>query len=73
MSLGSFSVTPKNVDQTALLDSLVAHYGEPLEIENGYRWNREGGVVLFYTPQGYDPVIFYIDEEASEVFRKEKK
>ena len=67
------TVTPKNVDQTALLDSLVAHYGEPLEIENGYRWNREGGVVLFYTPQGYDPVLFYIDEEGTAVFRSENE
>ena len=66
------TVTPKNIDQNALLDSLVAHYQEPIEVQGGYRWNREGGTVFLYTPQGYDPVLMYFDEAGVATFREEK-
>lgn len=66
------TVTPKSIDQTAYVDSLMAHYGEPIEVSNGYRWNQPGGTILLYTPQGYDPVLFYIDEEGVAKFKEEK-
>ena len=66
------TVTPQQIEITSYMDSLVAHYGEPLEVKGGYRWNREGGTVFLYTPEGYDPVLMYFDEEGVARFREEK-
>lgn len=66
------TVTPKSVDQNALADSLIAHFGDPLEVKNGYRWNQQGGTVFLYLPEGYDPVLIYIDEAGVAKFREEK-
>ncbi|MBP1531087.1 MAG: hypothetical protein ILA39_03025 [Bacteroidaceae bacterium] len=65
------TVTPKFIDQNALADSLVAHYGEAIEVQNGMRWNVEGGTIFLYMPQGYDPVLMYFDEQAVAKFREE--
>lgn len=67
------TVTPKNIDQNALVDSLQLHYGQPEEMQGGYRWNREGGVVFLYMPQGYDPFLIYLDAQGVERFREEKE
>jgi hypothetical protein len=66
------TVTPQQIDQTAYLDSLVAHYGDPLEVNGGYRWNREGGTVFLYLPGGYDPVLMYFDTQGVATFKEEK-
>jgi len=66
------TVTPKQVEQNALIDSLVVHHGQAMEVQGGYRWNVEGGTVFLYTPDGYDPVLMYFDERGVERFREEK-
>ena len=66
------TVTPKQIDQNALADSLTAHHGEPLEVQGGYRWNVEGGTILLYTPEGYDCVLMYLDTEGVARFSEEK-
>lgn len=66
------TATPKQIDHNALLDSLQVHYGEPLEVQGGYRWNAEYGTVFLYTPQGYDPVLMFFDTEGVAKFREEK-
>ena len=66
------TVTPKQVEQNALIDSLVAHHGQALEVQGGYRWNVQGGTIFLYTPEGYDPVLMYFDEQGVARFREEK-
>ena len=66
------TVTPMHIDQNAFADSLIAHHGEPIEVQNGMRWNVEGGTIFLYLPQGYDPVLMYFDEEGVAMFREEK-
>ncbi len=66
------TVTPKQIDQNALVDSLVCHYGNALEVQGGYRWNRPGGTIFLYTPEGYDPVLMYFDEQGVKQFRENK-
>ncbi len=66
------TVTPKNIDQTALADSMVANYGQPYEIQGGYRWNSTEGDILLLLPQGYDPIVMYIDAQGLETLKKEK-
>ncbi len=66
------TVTPKQVEQNALIDSLVAHHGEALDVQGGYRWNVSGGTIFLYTPEGYDPVLMYFDERGVAMFREEK-
>ena len=66
------TVTPKQIDQYVLLDSLKVHHGEPMEVRGGYRWDPEGGTVFLYTPEGYDPVLMYFDMESVAKFREEK-
>lgn len=66
------TVTPKNIDQNAYVDSLNARYGEGVRIEKGYRWNAPGGTVLLYMLEGYDPVLMLFDEQGVAAFRKEQ-
>ena len=66
------TVTPKQIDQNALADSIVSHYGMPLEVKGGYRWNVIGGTIFLYTPEGYDPVLMYFDTKGVETFKKEQ-
>ena len=72
-TLYKITVTPKQIDQNALADSICAHYGDAMEIANGMRWNVEGGTILLYLPQGYDPVLMYFDEQGVARFREEDK
>ena len=66
------TVTPKQVEESELLDSLMAHYGTPTEVKDGYRWDEKAGTVFLYTPGGYDPVLFYFDTAGVARFREEK-
>lgn len=66
------TVTPKFIDQNAFLDSLTVRYGESERTEKGYRWAFEPGEIFLYTPEGYDPVLIYIDRQGTMVMREEK-
>lgn len=66
------TVTPQFIDQNALADSLSVHYGLPEEAASGYKWNRPGGLVYLYLPEGYDPVLMYLDADGAERFKREK-
>ncbi len=66
------TVTPKNIDQTALADSMIANYGTPYEIQGGYRWNSPEGDILLLLPQGYDPIVMYIDTQGLSALKEEK-
>ena len=65
-------VTPKSINQSAWLDSLSTHYGEPIETDRGLLWAPDGGKILFYTPEGYDPVLIYLDSQGLQRFSEEK-
>lgn len=67
------TVTPKHIDQNALVDSLVVHYGEGEEMQGGYRWVQPGGFVFLYMPEGYDPTLIYLDAQAAAVLKQEDK
>ncbi len=60
------TVTPQFIDQTAFLDSLCAHHGEPERTEQGYAWKKPEGMVFMYQRQGYDPVLIYLDNQGIE-------
>ncbi len=66
------TVTPKHIDQNALLDSLVVHHGAPQETKTGYGWSTPEGIIMLQLPQGYDPIVMYIDRKGAAVFQEEK-
>ncbi len=66
------TVTPQHIDQNALLDSLVVHHGMPQEIKGGYGWSTPQGIIMLQLPQGYDPIVMYIDRKGAALFQKEK-
>ncbi len=66
------TVTPKHIDQNALLDSLVVHHGTPQETRAGYGWSTAEGIIMLQMPQGYDPIVMYIDRKGAAVFQEEK-
>ncbi len=66
------TVTPQFIDQNAFLDSLTVRYGEPEATDKGYRWLSAAGEILLYTPQGYDPVLIYLDREGVASYREEQ-
>ena len=66
------TVTPQHIDQNAMLDSLKFHYGEPEEVKGGYAWARPEGYIYFSIPEGYDPVLTYLDKEGVARFKEEK-
>ena len=72
-TLYKITVTPKQIDENALADSIAAHYGPALEVRGGYRWNVAGGTIFLYTPEGYDAVLMYFDEQGVAKFREEQK
>lgn len=65
-------VTPKNINTMAWQDSLYAHYGEPVETQQGPLWQKPEGMILYYTPQGYDTALIYLDALGNEAFKEEK-
>lgn len=65
-------VTPKNINEVAWLDSLVAHYGAPEDTPKGWLWQRPEGMILFYTPEGYDCALIYLDAKGNALFKEEK-
>lgn len=66
-------VTPQNINTIAWQDSLVARYGQPLETPQGQLFQMPGGKILYYTPQGYDSAMIYLDSAGNGVFVEEKK
>ncbi|MCF0198931.1 MAG: hypothetical protein HUK02_06355 [Bacteroidaceae bacterium] len=66
------TVETKNIDENALLDSLVTHFGTPAETGNGYAWSPPGGAVYLITPQGYDPMLVFIDRQGAAAYKEER-
>ncbi len=66
------TVTPKNIDQGALLDSMTVHYGTPEPTQSGYGWSVDGGIIMMHTPQGYDPIVMYIDRQGALTLKEER-
>ncbi len=66
------TVTPQSIDQNALLDSLTAHHGTPQPTKAGYGWSTPQGIIMLQLPQGYDPIIMYIDRQGAAVLKEEK-
>lgn len=64
--------TPKSINQQAWIDSLTALYGDPIYTDRGWVWQRPEGMIVYYTPEGYDSALIYLDYAGQEVFRKEK-
>lgn len=65
-------VSPKHIDLLAWQDSLVSKYGEPQATEQGLLWQRPEGIILYYTPEGYDTALIYLDNLGNAAFREEK-
>lgn len=65
-------ITPKNINQIAWVDSLTARYGMPVETRQGLLFQRPGGMILYYTPEGYDTALIYLDAKGNEAFTEEK-
>lgn len=65
-------VSPKHLDLLAWQDSLVSKYGDPQATEQGLLWQRPEGIILYYTPEGYDTALIYLDNLGNAVFREEK-
>lgn len=65
-------VSPKAVDENAWTDSLTARYGQPIDSERGLLWERPGGIILYYRPEGYNPVLLWLDGEGQAAYSKER-
>lgn len=65
-------VSPKVVDENAWTDSLTARYGQPIDSERGLLWERPGGIILYYRPEGYNPVLLWLDGKGQATYREEK-
>lgn len=70
----SVIVTPQRIDMNMYLDSLIANWGAEYTASNvGYQWKANGGVVIFVTPEGKDPILIINDLEGSSLYKKEKE
>lgn len=70
----SVIVTPQRIDMNIYLDSLIANWGEDYATNNiGYQWKKNGGVVIFVTPERKDPILIINDLEGSLLYKKEKE
>lgn len=65
-------VTPKHINEVAWQDSLAAHYGEPVETPQGSLYQHPSGIILYYSPQGYDSALIYLDNQGNAIFKEEK-
>lgn len=65
-------VTPKGINQMAWEDSLHVRYGEPENTRQGQLWQRPEGMILYYTPEGYDSALIYLDALGNNAFKEEK-
>lgn len=66
-------VRPKHVSVPAYLDSLKVRYGEPYDFEDEtYKWMLPTGMVMFKTPDGYDPTLVIIDAIGFKAYKEEE-
>lgn len=64
---------PKRVNISAYLDSLKVRYGEPYDYEDEtYKWMLPNGMVMFKTPEGYDPTLLILDALGVKAYREEE-
>ncbi len=66
------TVTPQYIDANAFLDSLTVRFGQPEDTGKGYRWTYPVGEILLYTPEGFDPVLIYLDVQGVLALKEEK-
>lgn len=66
-------VMPKNLEPYVWVDSLSHDYGEPIEMELGYMWQRPEGTILLRVIDGYDPALIYLDKVGQEAYKEEEK
>ncbi len=66
-------VTPRAVNEVALVDSLVATFGtEYEETHDGMSWASENGGVFYIKKDNYDPFIIVIDAQGMALMKEEK-
>ena len=65
-------VSPKHLSLEVWQDSLISTFGDPVRTEQGLLWQRPEGMILHYTPEGYDTALIFLDSKGNEAFREEK-
>lgn len=65
-------VSPKIINTDQFKDSLIVKYGTPEQTEQGLLWQRPEGIILYYTPEGYDTAVIYLDNLGNAAYREEK-
>lgn len=64
---------PKRVNIPAYLDSLKVRYGEPYDFEDEtYKWMTPNGMVMFKTPDDYDPTLLILDALGVKAYKEEE-
>lgn len=67
-------VTPRNINEEALVDSLLAKYGSECESTGeGYCWTTEAGGIFYIKKEHYDPFVVIIDGEGMTLKKQEEK
>ncbi|MBQ2459095.1 MAG: hypothetical protein II645_07980 [Bacteroidaceae bacterium] len=65
-------VTPRNVNEEQLLDSMLTTYGSDFESKGeSYQWVRENGGIFYIQKNGFDPYIIFMDAEGMALMKKE--
>ncbi len=65
-------VSPKHINMEEFQDSLKHDFGTPNVTEQGLLWQKDEGIILHYTPEGYDTALIFLDAQGNQVFTKEK-
>lgn len=66
-------VSPKHMDIETLKDSLKHDFGEPEVTAQGSLWKTDEGIILHYTPEGYDTALIFLDAQGNQAYSEEKK
>ncbi len=67
-------VTPRHINEEALVDSLIAKYGAEYESTGeGYCWTNESGGIFYIKKEHYDPFVVIIDAEGMALRKQEEK
>lgn len=65
-------VQTQHIEPLIFLDSLQNHFGEAEETANGYRWIKPEGMIMYLLPEGYDPILQFIDAEGLKAYKEEQ-
>ncbi len=66
------TVTPQTNNLLVWQDSLTHRMGKGVLTEQGTLWQRPEGMILYYTPEGYDTTLIFLDAQGNAVFKEEK-